>query len=131
MEDLQKVIKDDPALPTFKPRTRQPRTSHLPRSLTGFFTSGVGGAGNMHTRAEEASLTPEEEVARARIRQSHFAKRWFVGIGGMGNMRSSRRQQSPSSDYSDFIKTAEQANRPAHIGAAEALKRKLLGDRSR
>lgn len=123
--NYRKVIRDDTTDPTPKPRTRQPHRSHLPRSLTGLFSSGIGGAGNMHTRAEEAALTAEEEMKRARIRESHFAKRWFVGIGGMGNRRSMRHQNSPgnltsstaSSSYSD-------------IGAAEVLKQKLLGKRS-
>ena len=82
----------------------------------------------MHTRAEEPALTPEEEMARARIRQSYGPKRWFVGIGGMGNLKG-RRQPSPSS-LTNTTTDSDSDNRPPPIGAAEALRRKLLGERS-
>ena len=121
--NYRKVVRDDTTDFTPKPRTRQPNRSHLPGSLTGLFSSGIGGAGNMHTRAEEAALTVEEEMKRARIRESHFAKRWFVGIGGMGNRRCIRRQ-NPSGNLTSTSSNC------SHIGAAEVLKNKLLNKRS-
>ena len=126
----QKVIRDDTAEPTLHPRT-EPRRSYLPKSLTGLFSSGVGGAGNMHSQAEEASLTQDEELTRARIRESHFAKRWFVGIGGAGNLRGSRRQHSPSSDVTNTTSSSDYSGKPTDIGTAEVLRRKLLSVRSR
>ena len=120
--NYRKVVRDDTTVPTPKPRARQPNRSHLPRSLTGLFSSGIGGAGNMHTRAQEAALTAEEEIKRARIRESHLAKRWFVGIGGMGNRRSIHRQNSPGNTM-----TTSTSSTCSHIGAAELLKKKLLG----
>ena len=83
----------------------------------------------MHSRREEASLTQEEESARARIRESRFARRWFVGIGGAGNLRGNRRQHSPGSDLTNTTSNSEYST--ASIGAAEFLKRKILGERSR
>lgn len=83
----------------------------------------------MHRRTEEATLTHEEETARARIRESHIAKRWFVGIGGAGNFRGNRRQHSPSSDLTNTSSSSGYST--TSIGAAEVLRRKLLGERSR
>ena len=125
---LQKVVRDDTVESNFNPRTRHPRRSH-PRSLTGLFSSGIGGAGNMHSRREGASLTQEEESARARIRQSHFAKRWFVGIGGAGNFRGNQHRHSPGSDFTNT--TSSSGYSTTSIGVAEVLRRKLLGERSR
>lgn len=82
----------------------------------------------MHTRAEEAALSAEEELMRAKILEEHFAKRWFVGIGGKGNRRDLRPEHSPKSHLSNTITSSHQTS---HLGAAEALKRKLLGSRSR
>lgn len=113
--------------PMVSPHARQARRSHLPRSLKHRFSSGIGGVGNMHTRAEEAALSPEEQMVQARIRQSHLPRRYFVGIGGMGNRRGPQRQDS------DFASSTTSTSGQSHLGAAEALKRKLLGlgDRSR
>ena len=83
----------------------------------------------MHSRTEEASLTLEEESARARIRESHFARRWFVGIGGAGNLRGNRHQHSPGSELTNTTSSTEYST--TSIGAAEVLRRKLFGGRSR
>ena len=103
------------------PHARQARRSHLPRSLKHRFSSGIGGAGNMHSRAEEAALSPEEQIVQARIRQSHFPRRYFVGVGGMGNRRGALRQDT------DLARSSTTTSGQSHLGAAEALKRKLLG----
>ena len=123
--NYRKVIRDRTSDSTPVLSTREPNRSHLPRSLTRLFSSGIGGAGNMHTPTEEAALTAEEETKRARIRESHFAQRWFVGIGGMGNRRGMRRHNMPGN-----LTSMSTSSSHSHIGAAEALKQKLLGKRS-
>ena len=81
----------------------------------------------MHTRAEEPALTAEEEMERARIRESHFKRRWFVGVGGMGNRKGLRRQHSPGTDTTNTTSSSSFSE----VGVAEALRTKLLGERSR
>ena len=109
------------------PRTAQ-RMSKLNRSITALFSSGAGGAGNMHQSSEAQNVREEEDLARTRIRASQYPLRWFVGIGGSSNYRG-RRLKSPSSDMS-LSSTSEYSTQPLPVGAADALKRKLLGDRS-
>ena len=105
-----------------------PRRSKLNRSLTALFSSGAGGAGNMHHGSEVQNMREDDELARARIRASQYPSRWFVGIGGFGNYRGCR-LKSPSSDMS-LSSNSEYSTQPLPVGAADALKRKLLGDRS-
>ncbi|KAK8199650.1 hypothetical protein HDK77DRAFT_206776 [Phyllosticta capitalensis] len=68
-----------PLLPSGRP---QPKTH---------FTSGIGGAGNIHAYTERNALDAAEEVARARavaLRVSNGnGGPWHVGIGGAGNHR--------------------------------------------
>lgn len=120
--NYRKIIRDENTALASKPQTRQPKGRHLPRSLKGLFSSGIGGAGNMHTRVEEAPLTAEEEMKRARIRESHIAQRRHIGIGGMGNRKGMRRQDSPG----NLTTSTTTSSSSSHIGAAEVLKNKLL-----
>lgn len=62
-------------------------------------------------------------------RESHFPSRWFIGIGGLGNRRS-RRQHSPSSDMSATTVTSEYSSQALPLGAADVMRRKILGERS-
>ena len=84
----------------------------------------------MHTRGQEAALTEIEEEARAKARDTHLPRRWFVGIGGMGNKRT-RRQQSPSSDFSGTATNTEYSTEALPYGAADIMRRKMLGSRSK
>lgn len=117
VNELDVIVPDTPRRPI--------RRSHLAR----FFSSGIGGAGNMHTRGEVAALTDEEELARVRARNSHGPMRWFVGIGGMGNKRS-RRQDSHDSDLTRTTSSSQYSTQALPYGAAEVMRRKLLGDRA-
>ena len=74
-------------------------------------------------------MTEEEEMARARARNTHHPMRWFVGIGGIGNRRM-RRQQSPSSDFSGITANTEYSTQALPYGAADIMRRKMLGNRS-
>ena len=123
--NYRKVVSDEINDLTPKSSTRQSNRSRLAQLFTDLFSGGIGGAGNMHTRAEEAKLTDQEIIKRARIRESQFPKRWFVGIGGMGNRRSMDPQNSPGAGMSATTNSSI-----TDIGVAEALKKKLLGKRS-
>jgi hypothetical protein len=107
-----------------------PRQSQLSRSITALFSSGAGGAGNMRQGSEELALREreEEDHARARVRASQYPSRGFVGIGGLGNWRGCR-LKSPSSDMS-LSSNSEYSTQPLPLGAADAIKRKLLGEKS-
>ena len=120
-------IEEPDSTPT--PHPRLTRRSHFSRPFGVLFSSGIGGAGNMHTRGEEAALTEIEGEARARARDTHAPKRWFVGIGGIGNKRT-RRQQSPCSDVSETTGSTQYSTEALPYGAAEIMRRKLLGDRA-
>ena len=91
--------------------------SYLPRSLHSLFSSGIGGAGNVHPINDAATLTADEELARSRTRDSRLPLRWFVGIGGMGN-RTRRRYGSPNSSLTSSTGSSEYSGRPLPIGAA-------------
>lgn len=82
----------------------------------------------MRPGSEELALRDEEELARARFRASHYPSRGFVGIGGHGNWRGCR-LKSPSSDM-PLSSSSEYSTQPLPLGAADAIKRKLLGERS-
>ncbi len=82
----------------------------------------------MHPGSEEPILREEEDLARAKARASHYPSRWFVGIGGLGNWRGCR-LNSPSNDMSSSS-NSEYSTQPLPLGAADAIKRKLLGERS-
>ncbi|KAL8795978.1 MAG: hypothetical protein Q9195_001554 [Heterodermia aff. obscurata] len=125
--NYRKIVRDDitdsvPKTSTRQP-TRQPNRSHLPKSLKKLFSSGIGGAGNMHTRAEEAALSAEEEAKRAKIREAHLAQRWFVGIGGMGNRRGMGHQNSLHT-----LTSTSTGSSLSHIGAAETTLQRYQRD---
>ncbi len=54
---------------------------------TGRFYSGRGGAGNAHVAAERATLSFDEELSRAEVREKKVTKT-FAGRGGAGNIFS-------------------------------------------
>lgn len=83
----------------------------------------------MHTREQAAALTEEEELARARVRSSHGPMRWFVGIGGIGNKRT-RAQDDPDNHNTRTTNNSEFSTQALPYGAAEIMRRKLLGERA-
>ena len=105
-----------------------PRRSQLSRSITALFSSGVGGAGNIHPASEGPTRREDEELARARVRASRYPSRWFVGIGCLRIWRRCRLKSS-SSDMS-LSSNSEYSTQPLPLGAANVIKRKLLGERS-
>ena len=105
-----------------------PRRSQLSRSITALFNGGAGGAGNPQAGSDASTLREDEELARARVRASQYPSRWFVGIGGLGNWRGCR-LKSPSSDMS-LSSNSELSTQPLPLGAADVIKRKLLGEKA-
>lgn len=105
------------------PTSRQQRRSHFPRSIAAFF----GGSGN-HNASKTSTLTEEDELSHAKGRELHFTSRWFIGIGGLRNRRVPR-HHSPSSDMSATTVTSEYSNQALPLGAADIMRRKILGER--
>lgn len=106
------------------PTSRQQRSSHFPRSIAAFF-----GGGNLQNASKTPTLTEEEELSHAKARELPFPSRWFIGIGGLGNRRV-RRRHSPSSNMSATTVTPEYSNQALPLGAADVMRRKILGERS-
>ncbi|KAJ5732575.1 hypothetical protein N7493_004056 [Penicillium malachiteum] len=82
-------------------KTTESRTATGPASLTRLdsrapatFTSGRGGAGNVHTSSERAIFSFDEELARDLRRAAPV---YHVGRGGAGNMMY---REDSSSNYS-------------------------------
>ena len=74
-------------------------------SSTRKFTSGRGGAGNVHTESERAIFSFDEELAHEQRLQERAAPVYHCGRGGAGNIASeyatrASRQGSASSDLS-------------------------------
>lgn len=55
------------------------------------FTSGRGGAGNVHLPSERAIFSFDEELERQRIVDAKVAPVYHIGRGGMGNLFDCRR----------------------------------------
>lgn len=105
--------------------SRQQRRSHFPRSIAAFF----GGSGNIHNAFKTHTVTEEEELSQAKGRELRFPSRWFIGIGSLRNRRV-RRHHSPSSDMSATTVTSEYSHLALPLGAADVMRRKILGERS-
>ena len=63
------------------------------------FTSGRGGAGNVHRAAERAIFSFDEELERQRIVDAKVAPVYLIGRGGAGNLFSDDRRPSGGGDY--------------------------------
>lgn len=64
-------------------------------TTTRAFTSGRGGAGNVHRASERAIFSFDEELERQRIVDAKVAPVYHIGRGGAGNLIDDRR---PSMD---------------------------------
>ncbi|KAL8955647.1 MAG: hypothetical protein Q9193_006576 [Seirophora villosa] len=113
------------------------RQSPISRGLTSLFGSGSGGGGggNSHPGREKPQITNEEDLERANVHQKVSPSRGFLGIGGLGN-KHNQRQRSPASDVTTSTNTdsgyVSQSNTPTtHLGAAELMRRKMLGEKQR
>ncbi|KAF2490570.1 hypothetical protein BU16DRAFT_426993, partial [Lophium mytilinum] len=51
----------------------------------GSFSSGVGGAGNIHSTSTRRGLSADEELAREHAIKRSARSGWHTGIGGAGN----------------------------------------------
>lgn len=109
------------------PTSRRPRRSHFPRSIAALF----GGSGHLQNASKTPTLTEEEDLTHAKVRELplSFPSRWFIGIGSLGNRRM-RRQHSPGSDMSATTVTSEYSSQALPLGAADVMRRKILGERS-
>jgi hypothetical protein len=72
-----------------------PRTAIVLKPA-GAFTSGIGGAGNAHKASEHAQIARDEAVRRERAVQHATPTNYHVGIGGIGNTRTSTDTRSSS-----------------------------------
>lgn len=113
------------------------RQSPISRGLSTLFrsSSGGGGGGNSHQGHEKPQITNGEDLTPANVRQKVSPSRGFLGIGGLTNKRH-QRQQSPASDVTTSTNTdsgyVSQSNTPTtHLGAAEIMRRKMLGEKQR
>lgn len=61
------------------------------------FTTGRGGAGNVHPSSERAIFSFDEELERQLSQERHAAPVYHVGRGGAGNVSSSSSSSSGSS----------------------------------
>ena len=104
-------------------RSRQHPRARFPRSLQSLFCSGIGGAGNVHPISAISSLTAEEEVSRAKVRDSHFRLAWFVGIGGIGNRI--RNRQEITKESLEEESESEYSEKALPMGAAEIIKTRM------
>ncbi|KAL8868444.1 MAG: hypothetical protein Q9174_004989 [Haloplaca sp. 1 TL-2023] len=111
------------------------RQSPISRGFSTLFSSSNGGGANggkPNPGQDRSSRPTEEDLARANVHEKVSPSRGFLGIGGLGNRRG-QRQASPASENS----TADSGydsnhNIPTtHIGAAEMMRRKMLGEKSR
>ncbi|KAL8700771.1 MAG: hypothetical protein Q9201_005271 [Fulgogasparrea decipioides] len=115
---------------------RKHRQSPITRGLSTLFGGNPGGAasgGNAHPGQDKPTIPTEDDLARANVRQKVSPSRGFLGIGGLGNRRS-QRQRSPASDATTSADSGYDSNYNApttHIGAAEIMRRKMLGEKAR
>jgi hypothetical protein len=79
----------------------------LPERTTSKFSSGRGGAGNIHHKSERAIFSFDEELERQSTQEKRMKEGavWHVGRGGAGNWITTRsdssRKDSTSSAGSD------------------------------
>ncbi|KAL8720731.1 MAG: hypothetical protein Q9225_002466 [Loekoesia sp. 1 TL-2023] len=134
--NYRKVIRgSNPNSATPNPHTEH-RQSPISRGLSTLFGGGGGGGGgggnNAHPGREKPDIT-DDDLARANVHQKVSPSRGFLGIGGLGNRRQ-QRQHSPASDVTTSADSGyvSQYNTPtAHLGAAEIMRRKMLGEKPR
>ncbi|KAL9601853.1 MAG: hypothetical protein Q9219_002204 [cf. Caloplaca sp. 3 TL-2023] len=138
--NYRKVIRgSNPNSATPNPHTEH-RQSPISRGLSNLFGSsggGGGGGGNAHPGPEKTTMADDDHLARANVHKKVSPSRGFLGIGGLGNRRQQQqRQHSPASDVTTSTGTengyVSQYNNPApHLGAAEIMRRKMLGEKQR
>lgn len=104
------------------PASRHPCLRNSRRSV---YTSGRGGAGNLHSNSERAIFSFDEELEREMRQTQDLAPVCYIGRGGAGNRfyagRSIRRSQSSDSES---VKSSSSSESCAGSGG-DGLNRKL------
>jgi len=83
------------------------RVKLTPPPSNAYFTSGRGGAGNLHREKERAMFSFDEELAQQERLREHAAPVYHIGRGGAGNAidemhpRTHRQNSSSSNASSD------------------------------
>ncbi|KAL8848681.1 MAG: hypothetical protein Q9221_006291 [Calogaya cf. arnoldii] len=132
--NYRKVIRNsNPNSAAPNPHTEH-RQSPISRGISSLF--GSNGGGNPAPRQGRSPQPTEEDLARANVHNKVSPSRGFLGIGGLGNRNQQQRQQSPASDVSmatnaDSGYVSSSTAPTAHLGAAEIMRRKILGDNQR
>ncbi|KAL8814056.1 MAG: hypothetical protein Q9223_006693 [Gallowayella weberi] len=132
--NYRKVIRgSNPNSATPNPHTEH-RQSPISRGISSLF--GSNGGGNPVPGSERSTQPTEEDLARANVHSKVSPSRGFLGIGGLGNRRHQQRQQSPASEVSVATNAdsgyVSNYNTPTvHLGAAEVIRRKILGEKQR
>ncbi|KAI9808686.1 MAG: hypothetical protein M1825_003838 [Sarcosagium campestre] len=100
----------------------------LPRQRSSFQT-GIGGAGNFRRAHEAASVTPDEEFERVRVREGSMRETHHYGIGGAGNINKKNRSDGQSMTSSNFDRQSSlsYSDKRLRVGAADKLADKLTG----
>lgn len=93
---------------------------------TRVFTSGIGGAGNVHSANERSHVNFEEEIARSRALKKGSHQHVSFGIGGAGN-RVDTRAVAPAapSTLASSSSSSVYSKEPLPYGAVDILRRKL------
>lgn len=132
--NYRKVIRgSNPNSAAPNPHTEH-RQSPISRGISSLF--GSNGGGNPAPPQGRSAQPTEEDLARANVHSKVSPSRGFLGIGGLGNRSQPQRQHSPASDVSMATNSdsgyVSSSNAPtAHLGAAEIMRRKIMGDNQR
>ncbi|KAG0137837.1 hypothetical protein HOY82DRAFT_575761 [Tuber indicum] len=103
------------SLPPYSPPSPSPSSSS-----SQFFSTGVGGAGNMRHKSERAIFFFDEELEREKVIRENRAPVYSIGRGGAGNIVSAESPMRTGSDYSmDSLLSAKSSIQP-EIVAVEA-----------
>ncbi|KAI9684426.1 MAG: hypothetical protein M1829_002236 [Trizodia sp. TS-e1964] len=105
---------------SFTPRPNTTVVSRAPASLSRSpFSSGIGGAGNIHNASERAMFSFDEEMAREAAIEAHAAPVYHIGRGGAGNWAVA--DDRPRSTVGEFGST-----RPSHDSAGADLSKRSM-----
>ncbi|KAL6719607.1 hypothetical protein ACLMJK_001527 [Lecanora helva] len=102
--------------------TSDPPPNPRNRPRTVYFHSGIGGAGNYHKAIREDNVL--RPMVSHRTNQSRFLSSLLGTLGGKRGRRHQQQQQRPSSDGAESPQSGSQS---LPLGAAEVMRRKMLG----
>jgi len=99
----------------------------LPYNANAKFSSGRGGAGNVHSNRERTIFSFDEELARQasrEMREKEGRAAWHVGRGGAGNMMSSP-TRSPNGSAARTGSTSSSSSAGSDDSARSTFLRRL------